>query len=999
LRKTVTVVFCDLVGSTALAERLDAEALRHLLGRYYAGMRAVLERHGGLVEKFIGDAVVAVFGVPVVHEDDALRAVRAAVEMRTALDHLNNELERESGVRLGVRIGVNTGDVVAGDLGPGASFASGDAVNVAARLEQAARPGEILIGSRTRRLLAETVQVERVEALELHGKSEPVEAYELLTVAADAEAIVRRFETTFVGRDRQLEALSEVFEETLAEPGCRLVTVLGESGIGKTRLLREFAGSVSNRACVVSGSCLPYGEGITYWPLAEIVHDLCQGEDLHAELASWLAGDERGQQISGLILGAIGAFDTEGAVEEVQWAARKLFEAVGAKRPLVALLEDLHWAEPTFLQLVEYVAECASGTPLLLLAAAREELLDTSPGWAMPHPHSQLLRLEPLSEPEAGRLIDGLTSDQSVPERMRARLLSAGGGNPLFLEQLVALRTEDGNQEQEPPLPPTITALLAARLDRLSTAERDVLERAAVEGVAFHRGTVTALLRDHETRDLGALLLDAVRRNLIRSAESRFPGDEGYRFVHVLVRNAVYEAMPKELRAQLHEQFADRLEQTLGAGSGEIEEVLGYHLEQAAHAKQELGRPYDALAERAGERLARAGRRALWRGDYRSAASLLERTLDLTRHTSLDVGLEVDLADAVGAFARPRAVAIAEAAAQRAGEAGDEAGEALARVAGATHGMAAGAEIRVDEVEALAHAALPLLEQAQDHAGLVHVWWTLGFTVANMRQRFDDMAQALEQALRHARLAGQRRPRLLAASLYGLGSGARPVDEALRKADEVLAEQLSPLTMLFRATALAMLGRFEEAGQIAAEASGQAREFGSSSIVDSTFASIYRLAGDHESAAQHLRRCCDEDEEHGERSYLSSYTPALGRELCVLGAYDEAERLARKGRELAMPDDAASQMLWRQVQALVHAHRGEHTAAEALAYEAIEISEQTDALNLQGDALCDLGQVLEAAGRPDAAVAAYKDALERYERKQNLAMVAQVGPRLAALNP
>ena len=998
LRKTVSVVFCDLVGSTALGERLDPEALRHLLGRYFAEMRVVLERHGGLVEKFIGDAVVAVFGVPVVHEDDALRAVRAAVEMRSTLDALNDELESETGVRVGVRIGVNTGEVVAGDLGPGASFASGDAVNVAARLEQAAAPDEILVGSATRVLLGDAVEVEPLEPLELHGKAEPVEAFRLVSVAASAEAIARHFETPFVGRERELAVLREVFEEAVTEPACRLLTVVGEPGIGKTRLLAEFAGSVSGRARVLSGGCLPYGEGITYWPLREIVRELCPGDDLKAELGSWLAGEERGAQIVRLVLGAIGASDDRaGSVEEVQWAVRRLFEALAAERPLVVVLEDLHWAESTFLQLVEYLAGHSTGTEILVLAAAREELLDTSPGWALPRPHSRLLALEPLSKAEAGRLVDALTSDQPVPEEMRARVLGAGGGNPLFLEQLVALQAEHGDPAGTLPLPTTVTALLAARLDRLSIGERDVLERAAVEGVSFHRGPATALLADQPATDVGASLLDAVRRNLIRPCESSLPGDDGYRFVHVLVRDAVYQSMPKELRARLHEQFATWLENTPAAHAGEVEEILGYHLEQAALFKRELGRPDPGLAERAGDRLAAVGRRALWRSDHRTAAPLLERALELTRPTRLDVGLEADLADAVGAVAPARAMAVAEAAAARACTAGDEPGQALAKVVAASYRFAAGASAGVDELEALVHSALPLLEQAGDHAGLVQVWYALGSVVANTRGRYDDMRAAFEQALKHARLAGGRRADLFSGVALALVLGPQPADEALQRVDELLRERPSPIWLLRRAELLAMLGRFDEARPIAEEASVQARELGGFRGEDA-LGEIATLAGDHETAAQHFRRCCDELEGQENRVFLSTLAPLLGRELCALDQHDEAERLALLGRELGTPDDLLTQTLWRQAEALVHAHRGEHAEAETLAREAVEISERTDSLNWQGDALCDLAHVLEAASRPSEAAEALEKALHRYQRKQNLAMATQVRRRLEALS-
>lgn len=892
------------------------------------------------------------------------------------------------------RIGVNTGEVVAGDLGPGASFASGDAVNVAARLEQAAGDDEILLGQATRRLLGDAVEAEPVEPLELHGKSEPVDAFRLASVLDDAEAIVRHFETRFVGRRRELAMLTEAFEEALAEPGCRLVTALGEPGIGKTRLLSEFAGSLAGRVRVLTGHCLSYGKGITYWPLAEIVHQLSDGHDLAAGLSAELAGDDERERIVGLILAAIGASDREGSVEEVQWAVRRLFEALAAERPLVVVLEDLHWAEPTLLQLVEYVAGCSTGLPILLLTAAREELLDTSPGWALPHPHSRLLPLEPLPDAEAASLVDALAGEP-LPDTVRARLLAASGGNPLFLEQFVALRAENGRPEDALPLPATITALLAARLDRLSTPERDVLERAAVEGVTFHRGTVTALLAEQET-DVGALLVDAVRRNLIRSCESRLPHDEGYRFVHALVRDAVYQAMPKELRAQLHERFADRIEETLGSRSGELEEILGYHLEQAAHAKQELGRPDPALAERAGGLLARAGRRAMWRTDPRAAIPLLERAFELTRPIRLDVHLEVDLANMVGegAYDLQRAIALADDAAARARQAGDEPGEALARVVAAHYRLLDNAETP-GEVEALVRAALPLLEQAGDHAGLRDVWWSLGYDVCNWYGRFEEAAEAHEQALRHDRLAGDRRTGLLGRVEGLLSYGPRPASEMLDQIEQKLAERPSPGLLLNRAFHLALLGRLDEARALEAEAIPQYRAL---TDVPNQFPYLTAiLAGDHESAARHLREICEINERQGALNRLSVYAPCLGRELCALGQYDKAERLAQRGRELAMPDDASAQMLWRQTQALVDSHRGRHAQAERLAREAVVIGEKTDALNWQGDALCDLAQVLGAAGKTGEAAEALEQGLERYRRKENLAMVARIQPRLEQL--
>ncbi|MCJ7710463.1 MAG: AAA family ATPase, partial [Chloroflexi bacterium] len=766
----------------------------------------------------------------------------------------------------------------------------------------------------------------------------------------------------------ELKALRGAFEQAVTERGCRLITIVGEPGIGKTRLLTEFTSTLAGEARVLGGRCLPYGQGITYWPLVGIVRQL-GGPDA---LAERLASDEQAGQVRGLILGTMGVTDLIGSVEEAQWAIRRLFEALGREKPLVVVLDDLHWAEPTFLQLVEYLASCSSGVPILLLAAARDELLESYPAWAFPRPNAQILPLRALSEREARALTDQAAARWGLSESRWARLADAAGGNPLFLEQLLAHQAEDGGPAEDLFLPPTIEALLAARLDRLPSAERDVLERAAVEGMVFHRGAVTALLPAEEQAEAGAHLLSAIRRNLVRLQPADLPGEDGFRFVHVLVRDAVYRSIPKEFRAQLHERFAAWLD---GRGTTlvELDELLGYHLEQAARYRQELGQPDDALAERAGERLMTAGRRAIWRGDDGAAASLLGRALELTRPIRRHTYAEVDLAYAVGQAAPQRGAVIAEAAAERAHADGDEPGEALARVAAAYHrawAAAGPADAAIDELEGLARAALPLLERAGDHVGLVHVWQALGGVVANARAHFEEMLEALEQALRHARLAGQ--PGIDLRLITGLGwalyLGPRPADEALRTVDRLLLDQPSEWLLLERATLLAMLGRFEEAWTIGLEAGARLRErFGDLVPAECDLADIATITGEHELAVEHLRRACDLMEEQGHRGGLSTFAPMLGRELCVLGRWDEAEPLARLGRELGGSGDASTEMLWRQVRALVTAHRGEYAAAEALAREAVAIGERTDGLNLQADALCDLGEVLRAAGRTSEA--------------------------------
>jgi hypothetical protein len=577
-----------------------------------------------------------------------------------------------------------------------------------------------------------------------------------------------------------------------------------------------------------------------------------------------------------------------------------------------------------------------------------------------------------------------------VPEELRVRIAAAAGGNPLFIGEMLAMTAEAGAGIE---VPPSLRLLLAARLDQLDAGERRVLERGAVEGEVFHRGAVQALAPEEVqvTPRLAAL----VRRELIRPERAQFAGEDGFRFRHLLIRDAAYEALPKAARAELHERFAGWLEQR-GEDLVELDEILGYHLEQAAGYKQELGEADATLAERAGERLAAAGRRALWRGDNRAAAGLLERALELTRPARLDVVLELDLAQAHFERDSRKAAAIAAAAAERARAAGDETGELLARVGAAYQRVFFETDPAVDELERLAQKALPRLEQEENHAGLVHVWFALGFGVANHLGRLEDYVHATEQALRHARLAGQRNSHLFRLD-DALAAGPRPADEALHTLDALLPENPYPRLLLVRAWLLSMLARFDESAQIAREAGERWRELTGDDWVDVYLGRIATIAGRHEDAAAHLRRFCNLLEARGLRSYLSTYAPLLGRSLCALGRHDEAEPLARLGRELGYEKDAFTQALWRQVQALVHARRGQHTQAEQLAREAVGITERTDALNLQGDALCDLAEVLHAAGRSAEAAAALAQALERYQQKKNLAQAAQARDRLTDL--
>jgi class 3 adenylate cyclase/tetratricopeptide (TPR) repeat protein len=945
-RKTVTVLFCDVTGSTALGEAVDPEVVRALLARYFEQMKAIVERHGGMVEKFIGDAVMAVFGVPQAHEDDALRAVRAAGEMRDALPALG----------VSARIGLNTGEVVTGTE---ERLVTGDPVNVAARLQQAASGGEVLLGAAALELVGEAVEVEALDALQVKGKAKPVPAYRLVSVH---EAPERGHETPFVGRVGELGALRQAWQRVRDQQRCQLVTVVGDAGVGKSRLMYELLSSVE--ASSVSGRCLPYGEGITYWPVVEVIKQLGALPADPAAAAS--------------LRSLLGRAEEGTSAEEIAWAFRKLLEQRAEQQPLVCVFDDIQWAEETFLDLVEHVALLSTGAPILILCLARPELTERQREWPI------ALQLEPLPERDVHELI---------PERLggdlREKIADVCGGNPLFVTEMVAMATESKGVVV---VPPTLRALLAARLDQLESGERAVLERGAIEGEIFHRGAVRALT---DSGQVTPRLASLVRKGLIRPEPAQFPGEDAFRFRHLLLRDAAYDALPKATRADLHQRFAGWLEQKTEE-LVELDEIVGFHLEQAARFKRELGRPDAGLVKQAGDRLAAAGRRAFWRGDSRAAAPLLQRALELTRPLRFDVHLELDLA---AAQSTPRqAAALAEATVRRAQAARDQVGEATARVVAAQRRLPLATDPAVAELEALARAALPLLEQAEDHAALARVWTALG-TVANFYGRIEEWTHAAEQRLRHSPLVGQQHW-AVAQLATPLVVGPRPADKALRTLDAALGEAPHPWLLLARAWLLAMLGRFEEAWEIAREASDRWREFGGDAAheaADWVLAEIAKLAGDHQSAADHLRLVCDRHEARGERSHLSTYAPRLGRWLCALGRHDEAERLAQLGRELGSEHDVVTQALWRQVQALIHSDRGQHTQAEQLAREAVSITEHTDILDLQGDALCDLAEVLAAAGRSDEAAAALERALERYERKKNRATIAQVKPKLEEL--
>ncbi|TMB84226.1 MAG: zinc-ribbon domain-containing protein [Chloroflexi bacterium] len=592
-RKTVTVLFCDAAASTSVGERIDAESLRAVMTRYFDAMRAVVERHGGVVEKFIGDAMMAVFGVPRVHEDDALRAVRASLGIRERLLDLDKSLRSERGVSIEWRTGLNTGEVVAGDTGTGHRFVTGDAVNVAARLEQAAAPGEILLGEATYRLVHDAVQVEPATELSLKGKSAPVAAYRLLGEAT-AESRVSRLQSPVVGRERPRRLLDEAWQQVVSERVCHLFTILGAAGVGKSRIVSDFVERHAAESRAVYGRCLAYGEGITYWPLGEVVRALAGITDeddaaaARSRIEAFLQGETDAKVIAERLAAAIGLVEARATPEETAWAARRFLEAVASNDALVVVVDDLQWAELAMLDLVDHIATWTLDAPIMLICLAREELLDARPAWGGGKRSATTITLEPLNESESGDLVANLIGGTELPNAVRDRIVAASEGNPLFVEELLGMLMDEGvlvaddghwkpvRDLAELSVPPTINALLAARLDGLPSPERAVLERGAVEGKVFHRGAISELVPEAERRELPVQLLALTRKELVRPDRSEFAGEEAYRFRHLLIRDAAYQAMPKATRAELHARFADWLGRVAGDRLAEYEEIIAY---------------------------------------------------------------------------------------------------------------------------------------------------------------------------------------------------------------------------------------------------------------------------------------------------------------------------------------------------------------------------------------------------------------------------------------
>jgi class 3 adenylate cyclase/tetratricopeptide (TPR) repeat protein len=1023
VRKTVSIVFCDLKGSTSLGEQLDPESLREVLSIYFNEMKTVLEHHGGRVEKYIGDAIMAVFGLPRAHEDDAVRAVRAAADMQETLGRVNERLEEQWGVRLQNRTGVFTGEVVAGDVTTGQRLVTGDAVNTAARLEQNAPTNEVLIGDPTYRLVRGAVEVEEVEPLELKGKAERVAAYRLISATRD-EGVVRRMDVPMVGRAKELQVLTEALDRAIQERTAQLVTVFAPAGTGKSRLLQELASISRDRADSFRGRCLSYGDGITFWPLAEMIRAASgvSDESQHEARAkiSALLGPER-SDVEERLAATIGLSDETYPVQEAFWAARTFLETLARRRPVIAVIEDIHWAEQSFLDLITFVRESTQDAPVLLVCSSRPELIEEQPDWAKEGDNARTIVLEPLSDEESGAVVENLLGQAALDEAAREQIIRAAEGNPLFVEQMLSMlvddrvirRDEDGGwvvAGDVGPLvvPPSINALLTARLDRLGPAERAVVERGAVIGQLFFRGAVRELVSEGVKEQVDGSLEGLIEKQLIRPAESFIAGEDAFRFSHILIREAAYHGLLKRTRAEAHEQFVAWAERVDPDRAVEFAEIRGYHLEQAFLILAQLG-TLDQHGREVGLRganyLSSAGKRALARGDMPAAANLLQRAGSILPETDPSrPRLQLDAGEAlieVGEFLLAEAaLAGAQEGAGRLELPGLRTTAALVRQQ--MHFMTEG-EGTEEELIQSAQDAIPMLQANEDHEGLARAYRLLWIVHATA-SRNGDAERAALRTMEHARLAGDQvmatrfSTSLAFAALYG----PTHVREAIERCRQVLTQatgdrKAEALTLSVLARLEGMEGVFDDAREKYRRSRESLEELGwklHAALTSLVSGPLEMSAGNLTAAEEELARDYAALQKMGERNYIATTAACLAEAKYRQGLYGEAEGFSAVSQEVAAPDDVASQALWRCVQGKVLARAGRFEEANGLVREAVGIIDRTDDLNQQGDTRIDLSEVLVLEGRTDDAAQAREDAAVLFERKGNIVSAARARTQL-----
>ncbi len=1018
VRKTVTALFLDARIASAQRRSVDPEALRRVTRRTLELVRAAVDPHAGVLETVAGTAVTVVFGLPAVHEDDALRAVRAAVDVRERLSTLSAELEAEGVLDLDFSIGIGTGEVVAGAAADGIG-AVGEPLTRSSALAQAAEPRAIVIDEPTHRLLRDAVLTEPAD-----------DAWRVVDMLSGTDVPARRLTSPMVGRERERRRLRDAFDQADGDHSCQLFSVLGLAGVGKSRLVQEFLAEVADRALVAPGRCLPYGEGITFWPLLEALKEAVgfgdgDSPDAVVQKLRFVLGDAPDSDLAARHVAALIGFGDDMSVsaaggEDGFAATRTLVEALARDRPLVLVLDDIHWGETTFLDLVEYLADSLRDSPVLLICMARPELLDVRRGWGGGKVNATSVLLEPLSDDECERLIENLVGGANVAEEVAGRITEAAEGNPLFVEEMLSMLIDDGllvrsnghwsatAQLASAPVPPTIQALLAARLDQLDPDERMVIERASVEGKVFHEGSVSELAPPSLRKSVGGHLQELVRKELVRPYRPDFAAEHAFRFRHLMIRDAAYDSIPKATRAELHETFARWLEDKTGERTTGYEEIIGYHLEQAFRYRAELGQSDEAtkaLAQEAAARLGAAGSRAFVRRDAQAAIGLMSRAvalmppddharIDLVPNVRVVQGLSGDLSWAEGVLAETAAAAAA---------AGDRRLEAHAVVQFAFLRLFTQPDVAAAELLDVAAQAIAAFEELGDELGLARAW-RLTAQAHYLGRDAGLCADASTRALEHARRAGDQleKREIVEWLCVSLMLGPAPAAEAAARCETLLDEVegdpiLEPTILAVLGNARAMQGQVDQAHALLERWRRGVTEFGDSIWLFAINFGWVMLAGDPVAAEQELRPGYEALGRLGEKSHFSSVAALLARAVCAQGRYDEAERLTHESEEAARPNDIHSHILWRTARSQVLAQRQELDRAEQLGVEAVSFAATTDFLDSHADALMNLAELRLLAGRQREAAGHIEDALQLYEQKGNVLSAERARSRLRGI--
>jgi class 3 adenylate cyclase/tetratricopeptide (TPR) repeat protein len=956
-RKLATVLFVDLVGSTELVAARDPEIVRRRVNSFFEHVAHCIATHGGIVEKFAGDAVMAAFGIPQAHEDDAERAVRAASAILDSVHELGLE----------ARIGVEAGEVVADESD--STFATGEAVNIAARLQQAAAPGEILIGPFAQRLTIGVVEAEEHGTLPLKGFFEPLLTWRLLSIRETRDR-VPRVAASFVGRDYELDLLQNTLSRVIRDKRAHLFTIYGEPGVGKSRLAREFIEGVEG-ATILVGRSLPYGEGVTYWPLAEMVKVAAgiADDDPVQEAVQKLrdaCGDDAVADLLALAVGVLEGIETERSQQEIAWAAREWAAELADAQPLILVFEDVHWAEEPLLELIEHLAERVKDAPLMIVCLARPELLDIRPGWGGGSLRATAIELEPLAPEESEELLDALLADRELSTAERRTLLEKTEGNPLFVEETTRMLLEGGTAAQR--IPDTLQAIIAARIDRLPKDAKRLLQRASMIGRIFWEGAVAHLMPELE--DLEPVLDDLLLRDFVtRESRSSITGERAYRFKHVLIRDVAYAGLAKAARAELHQQVAEWLSERAGE---ELVEIRAYHLDHAAALHEELdGTVPPELATRAAAALEKAGRRALAREANRSARRLLVRAVELEptlQRRFLAARAAGRLADL------PALAAEMERVFNDATEAGDRRLQGLSLASLAEAALLRDADL--PRGRELIDQALVLLEDGapEDRYEALTVRARIGWWLGDI----EDDERWITKALEVAREIGRKDLEATAADELASAAIARlDLERASRLAAEALelAEESGNITALgwalvSQARIDALLGRLNEASAALVRAEDLFSQSGSAwalARVHNYFGWVERRRGDLAAAERHFRDAIRILKPVEDRGTLCESQRGLAQVLVARGKIDEAERYAVEARETVGPHDNISRSTTRMALGIVRAAQGRDEEAEALLREAVEILEGREVRLIRRELLTALARFLRERGRAQEA--------------------------------